>query len=121
MRCPAISIGFLSFVFPFDATKPNFRGGFTDLLEVLASCCGGEVGAIGAGVGVEPVCHFGLVFCGDVLISEDIGYLALLTVVAAWDGALAGLRGTTWDAKGIPKESMLVGDGAGGACNMRPQ
>ena len=79
------------------------------------------MGAVGAEVVVEPVCHFGLVFCGDVLVSEDIGYFALLTVVWAWDGPLAGLRGATWDTVGIPEESVLVGDGAGGACNMRPQ
>ena len=98
MRCPAVSVGSPSFVFPFDATKPNFRQGFTDLLEVLASGCRSEVGAIGAGVGAEPVCHSGLVFCRSMLVSEDIGYFALLTVVWAWDGSLAGLWGAAWDA-----------------------
>ena len=53
---------------------------------------------IEAGVGAEPVCHFGLVFCRSVLVSEDIGYFALLTVVWTWGWPLAGLWGAAWDA-----------------------
>ena len=53
------------------------------------------MGARGAGVNVEPVGHFGLVFCSGVLILEYVGDLAFFTVVWAWDGPWAGLRGTT--------------------------
>ena len=68
-------------MFPFDATKANFRRGFTDLLEVLASSCGGEVRATGAWVGAEPFFHSGLVLCHGVFVSEYVGYFALFTVV----------------------------------------
>jgi hypothetical protein len=71
-------------VFPFDATKPDFGGGFTDLLEVFASRFWGEVGAGGAGVEIEPVGHFGLVFCSGVFVAEYVWDLALLAVVGAW-------------------------------------
>ena len=98
MRCPAVSIGSPSFVFPFDATKANFRKGFTDLLEVLVSSCGGEVRAIGAWVGVEPFFHSGLVLCHGVFVSEYVGYFALLTVVWTWGRPLAGLWGAARDA-----------------------
>ena len=77
--------------------------------------------SIGAGVGAEPICHSGLVLCRSVLVSEYIGYFVLLTVVWTWGRPLAGLWGATWDTVGIPEESVLVGDSAGGACNMRPQ
>ena len=86
MRCSAVSIGS-----PFDATKANFRRGFTYLLEVLSSGCRGEVRAIGAGVGAEPFFHSGLV-------SEYVGCFALLTVVWTWGRPLAGLWGAARDA-----------------------
>ena len=41
------------------------------------------MGTSGAGMGVESVCHFGLVFCSGVLISEDVGNLAFFAVVGA--------------------------------------
>ena len=85
-------------MFPFDATKANFRGRFTDLLEVLAGRCGGEVRAIGAWVGVEPFFHSGLVFCRGLLVAEYVGYFAFFAVVWTWDGSLAGLWGATRDA-----------------------
>ena len=93
-------------------------GGFTDLLEVLACHFGGEVGASGAGVDIEPVYHFSLVFCGGMLVSENVGDFAFFAVEWAWDGPLAGLRGTTWNAKEIPEESVFVRDGAGGTCEV---
>ena len=71
-------------MFPFDAAKPDFGGGFTDLLKVFASRFWGEVGAGGAGVEVEPVGHFGLVFCSGVFVAEYVWDLALLAVVGAW-------------------------------------
>ena len=98
MRCPAVSIGSPLFVFPFDATKANFCGGFTDLLEVLAGRCGGEVRAIGAWVGVEPFFHSGLVFCRGVLVSEYVRYFVFFAVVWTWDRSLAGLWGAARDA-----------------------
>ena len=98
MRCPAVSIGSPLFVFPFDATKANFRRGFTDLLEVLAGSCGGEVRATGAWVGAEPFFHSGLVFRYGVLVSEYVGYFALFTVVWTWGRPLAGLWGAARDA-----------------------
>ena len=102
-------------MFPFDATKPNFGGGFTDLLEVFASRFWGEVGAGGAGVEIEPVSHFGLVFCSGMFVYEYVGDLAVFTVVGTWNGALAGLRGAAWNAEGVPEESVFVQDGARGA------
>ena len=60
---------------------------------ISASRFWGEVGAGGAGVEIEPVSHFGLVFCSGMLVSEYIGNLAFFAVVGAWNGALAGLRG----------------------------
>ena len=91
------------------------------MLEILPSRFGGEAGARGAGVGVEPVSHFGVVFGSGVLISEYVGDFAFFAVEWAWDGLLAGLRGTTWNEKEILEESVLVRDGAGGACNMRTE
>ena len=85
------------------------------MLEVLPSRFGGEVGAHGAGVGVEPVHHVGLVFCGGVFVAEYVGDLAFFAVVRAWDGSRAGLWGATWDAEGVPEKSVLVRDGTGGA------
>ena len=85
------------------------------MLEILPSRFGGEAGAHGAGVGVEPVCHFGLVFCGGVFVAEYVGDLAFFAVIRAWDGSRAGLCGATRDAEGVPEESVLVRDGTGGA------
>ena len=85
------------------------------MLEILPSRFGGEAGAHGAGVGVEPVCHFGLVFCGGVFVAEYVGDLAFFAVVRAWDGSWAGLRGAARDSERVPEESVLVGDGTGGA------
>ena len=78
-------------------------------------------GVIGAGVGVEPVCHFGLVFCGGMLVAEYVRDLAFFAVVWAWDEPGTMLRGTTWDAEGVPEESVLVRDGAGGACEVHSE
>ena len=52
-------------------------------------------GARGAGVDVEPVGHFGLVFGSGMFILEYVGDLAFFTVVWALDGPWAGLQGTT--------------------------
>ena len=46
------------------------------MLEILSGRFGGEAGAREAGVGVEPVRHFGLVFCGGVFVAEYVGDLA---------------------------------------------
>ena len=56
------------------------------MLERLPDGFRGEVGARGAGVDVEPVGHFGLVFGSGVLVAEYVGDLAFFTVVWAWDG-----------------------------------
>ena len=72
--------------FPFDSAEVNSGGGFADVLEILPGRFGGEAGALGAGMGVEPVSHFGLVFGGGVFVTEYVGYLAFFTVVRAWDG-----------------------------------
>ena len=65
------------------------------MLEILPGRFGGEAGVRGAGMGVEPVSHFGLVFGGGVFVAEYVGDLAFSTVIRAWDGSGAGLRGTT--------------------------
>ena len=88
------------------------------MLEILPSRFGGEAGAHGAGVGVEPVHHFGLVFCGGVFVVEYVGDLAFFAVVRAWDGSWAGLWGATRDAERVPKKSVLVRDSTGGAGEM---
>ena len=62
------------------------------MLEILPCRFWDEVGARGAGVDVEPVGHFGLVFCSGMFISEYVGDSALFTVIWAWDGPWAGLR-----------------------------
>ena len=85
------------------------------MLEILPSRFGGEVGAHGAGVGVEPVHHVGLVFCSGVFVAEYVGDLAFFAVVRAWDGSWAGLRGAARDSERVPEESVLIGDGTGGA------
>ena len=85
------------------------------MLEILSGRFGGEAGAHGAGVGVEPVHHVGLVFCGGVFVAEYVGDLAFFAVVWAWDGSRSGLWGATRDAEGVPKKSVLVRDGTGGA------
>ena len=121
MWCLAITVGFSPFVLPFDSTEANFGGGFADLLEVLPCRCRGEVGARGAGVGVEPVGHFGLVLSGSVRVAEYVRDLAFFAVVWAWDGPWALLRGGAWDAEGVPEESVFVRDGAGGAGEVRSQ
>jgi hypothetical protein len=69
-------------------------------------------------VSVEPVRHFGLVFSGGMLISEYVGDLASFAVVGAGYGALSMSWGSPWDAKGVPEESVFVGDGVGGACDV---
>ena len=83
MGCPAVLIGSPLFVFSFDATKANFCGGFTDVLEILPGRFGGEAGARGAGAGVESVRHFGLVFGGGVFVTDPEplrkGWLALIS------------------------------------------
>ena len=65
------------------------------MLEILPCRFRGEVGARGAGVVVEPVGHFGVVFCSGMFIAEYVGDLAFFTVGWAWDGPWAGLRGAT--------------------------
>ena len=94
MRRPSVPVGFSWFVFPLDATKADFGGGFADVLEVLARCFGGEVGASGTWVGVEPFCHFSLVFFSGMLVAEYVGDLAFFAVVWAWDrsGAVLDLE-----------------------------
>jgi hypothetical protein len=81
---PSVTVGFPWFVFPFDSTQANFGGGFADVLEILARCVGGEVGATGTWVGVEPFSHFGLVFFGGMLVAEYVGDFAFFAVVWAW-------------------------------------
>ena len=91
------------------------------MLEILPGRLGGEAGAHGAGMGVEPVSHFGLVFGGGVFVSEYVGDLAFFTVVRAWDGPWAWLWGATRDAEGVPEEPVFVRDGAGGASEVYSQ
>ena len=91
------------------------------MLEILSGRFGGEAGALGAGMGVEPVSHFGLVFCGGVFVAEFVGDLAFFTVVWAWDESWAGLRGATGDAEGVPEKSVFVRDGAGGASEVHSE
>ena len=106
---------------PFNAAQPNFGRGFADLEQVLAYCIGSEERACGAGMSVEPVCHFGLVFSGGVLISEYVWDLASFAVVRTGCGALAMLWGYPWDAEGVPEESVFVGDRVRGACDVSPK
>ena len=40
------------------------------MLEILPGRFGGEAGARGAGMGVEPVSHFGVVVGGGVFVRE---------------------------------------------------
>ena len=91
------------------------------MLEILPGRFGGEAGAHAAGMGVEPVRHFGLVFGGGVFVTEYVGDLAFFTVVRAWDGPWAGLWGATRDAEGVPEKSVFVRDGAGGASEVHSQ
>ena len=116
-----VSSRFPSFVLPFDSAEAELGGGFTDVLEILPGHFRGEAGARGAGVGAEPVSHFGLVFGGGVFVAEYVGDLAFFTVIRAWDGSWAGLRGATGDAEGVPEESVFVRDGAGGASEVHSQ
>ena len=116
MGRPSVTVGFPWFVFPFDSTQANFGGGFADVLEILARCVGGEVGATGTWVGVEPFSHFGLVFFGGMLVAEYVGDFAFFAVVWAWYRSGAVLRRATWDPEGVPEESVFVRDGAGGSC-----
>ena len=90
------------------------------MLEILPGRFGGEAGARGAGVGVEPVSHFGLVFCGGVFVPEDVGNPVLFAVIGAGCGALAVLWWASGDWKGVPEKSVLVGDGVGVACDVCP-
>ena len=61
-------------VLPLDSAEADSGGGFTDVLEILPGRFGGEAGAArGAGVGVKPVRHFGLVFGGGVFVTEYVG------------------------------------------------
>ena len=91
------------------------------MLEILSGRFRGEAGARGAGMGVEPVHHVGLVFGGGVFVTKNVGDLAFFTVVRAWDGPWAGLWGATRDAEGVPKKPVLVRDGAGGASEVYSQ
>jgi hypothetical protein len=74
-----------------------------------------------AGVSVEPIRHFGLVFSSGVLISEYVWDLASFAVIGAGCGALSMLWGSPWDAEGVSKESVFVGDRVGRACDVCPQ
>jgi hypothetical protein len=105
---------------PLNATQPNFGRGLADLEQVLACCIWGEEGACRAGMSVEPIRHFGLVFSGGVLISEYVWGLASLAVVKTGCGALAMLWGSPWDAEGVPEEPVFIGDRIGRACNVCP-
>ena len=107
MRRPSVTVGFPWFVLPFDSTKANFGGGFADVLEVLARRFRGEVGASGTWVGVEPFCHFSLVFFSGMLVAEYVGDLAFFAVVWAWDGPEAVLRGPPGIRKEFQKSLCL--------------
>ena len=61
------------------------------MLEILTGRFRGEAGARGAGMGVEPVRHFGLVSGGGVFVTENVGDLAFFTVARAWNRPWAGL------------------------------
>ena len=65
------------------------------------------MGASGAGVDVEPVYHFGLVFCGGMLVSEYVGDLAGFMGVWAWDGPWAGCGGPPEMRKEFQKSLCL--------------
>ena len=73
------------------------------MLEILPSRFGGEAGARGAGVGVEPVCHFGLVFGGGVFVTEYVGDLAFLR----WYGHGMGRGGPPGMRKEFQKSLCL--------------
>ena len=77
------------------------------MLEILPSRFGGEAGAHGAGVDVEPVHHFGLVFCGGVFVVEYVGDLAFFAVVRAWDGSRTGCGGPPGMRKEFQKSLCL--------------
>ena len=107
---PAVSVGLPSFVFPFDATKANFGGGFTDLLEVLAGRGWVELGSRGAWVGGKPFLHVGLILIFGRLVFEDDGNLVGFFVVV---GVCWGMqwRGSTWDAEEDSVQLVFVRDG----------
>ena len=50
-----------------------------------------------------------------MFVTEYVGDLAFFAVVRAWDGSWAGLWGASRNAEGVPKKSVLVRDGTGGA------
>ena len=78
---PAIAVGLPPLVFPFDASKADCGGGFTDLLQVYAGSFWGEMWVIRAWVRMELFLHVSLilVLCG--LVFEYVGYFADLLVI----------------------------------------
>ena len=104
---PTVPVGLSSFVFPFDAAEAIFGGCFADLLEVLAGGFWIELGSRGAWMSGEPVLHVGLVLIFGGLVFEDVEDLAYFLMVwrSCW---VVPLGGGTWDAEGVPKESVFV-------------
>ena len=57
---------------------------------------------------------------GVVLVFEDIGHLTSFAVIGTRYSALALLWGTSWDAEGVPEESVLNERGwESGLCERR--
>ena len=81
-RGPAIAVGLPSLVLPLDAAKADCGGGFADLLQAHAGSFWSEMWVSGAWVRMEPFLHVSLilVLCG--LVSEHIGYFAVLLVIS---------------------------------------
>ena len=63
------------------------------MLEILPGRFGGEAGVLGAGMGVEPVSHFGLVFGGGVFVTEYVGDLAFFYGGTGMGWAVGGVVG----------------------------
>ena len=86
------------------------------MLEISPCRFWGEVGARGAGVDVEPVGHFGLVFSSGVLIAEYVGDLAFLRWYGHGMGRGRGCGGPSEMRKEFQKSlclsEMVLGDRA---------
>ena len=91
------------------------------MLEILPCHFRGEVGARGAGVDVEPVGHFGLLFCSGMFIAEYVGDLAFLRWYGHGMGRGQGCGGSPEMRKEFQKSLCVVRDGAGGTGDVRSQ
>ena len=99
---PSVSVGFLSFIFPCDATEANRCGGLADVLKVSAGCFRREGCSHGAWVRVKPFLHVDLELVFSMLVLEYIGHLACAPMIRS-RGPVELLWGASWDSERVPK------------------